>query len=280
LIRIRKDFDRKLPREKEFASKIKELKKFSLCQKPGTADAKLRAFGSYPGERTKRMTIFSRLSDIVNANLNAILDRAEDPAKLIRLVIQEMEDTLVEVRSGAVRVIAERKELERRIARLTADRDDWQKKAEFALTRDREDLARGALLAKAQLTRTLDDAVAQLAQVVAGLEQQNEDIGKLQAKLLDAKSREKILMNRKTTASAQLKLRGKLYDDRVTDAFAKFEKVEQALDEMEGRVEAYDLGRARTLEDEFADLEADQAVNDELAALKAKVKPTDSGTGA
>ncbi len=226
------------------------------------------------------MTIFSRLGDIVNANLNALLDRAEDPGKLIRLVIQEMEDTLVEVRSGAVRMIAERKELERRIARLAADRDDWQKKAEFALTRDREDLARGALLAKAQIVRGIEDAQKQLDQVVAGLEQQNQDIGTLQAKLLDAKSREKILLTRKTTAQAQLKLRGKIHDDRVTDAFAKFEKVEQALDEMEGRVEAYDLGRARTLNDEFADLEADQAVNDELAALKAKVKPADGGTGA
>ena len=226
------------------------------------------------------MTVFSRLSDIVNANLNALLDRAEDPAKLIRLVIQEMEDTLVEVRSGAVRMIAERKELERRIARLAADRDDWQKKAEFALTRDREDLARGALLAKAQIVRGIEDAQKQLDQVVAGLEQQNQDIGTLQAKLLDAKSREKILLTRKTTAQAQLKLRGKIHDDRVTDAFQKFEKVEQALDEMEGRVEAYDLGRARTLNDEFADLEADQAVNDELAALKAKVKPADGGTGA
>jgi phage shock protein A len=226
------------------------------------------------------MTIFSRLSDIVNANLNSILDRAEDPAKLIRLVIQEMEDTLVEVRSGAVRVIAERKELERRIARLSADRDDWQKKAEFALTRDRDDLARGALLAKAQIIRAIDDAQTQLNHVVAGLEQQNEDIGKLQAKLADAKSREKLLLTRKTTAEARLKLRGRLHDDRVTDAFMKFEKIEQALDEMEGRVEAYDLGRARTLEDEFADLEADQSVNDELAALKAKVKPNTDGTGA
>jgi phage shock protein A len=235
---------------------------------------------SFGERRTNNMTIFSRLGDIVNANLNALLDRAEDPGKLIRLVIQEMEDTLVEVRSGAVRMIAERKELERRIARLAADRDDWQKKAEFALTRDREDLARGALLAKAQIVRGIEDAQKQLDQVVAGLEQQNQDIGTLQAKLLDAKSREKILLTRKTTAQAQLKLRGKIHDDRVTDAFAKFEKVEQALDEMEGRVEAYDLGRARTLNDEFADLEADQAVNDELAALKAKVKPADGGTGA
>jgi phage shock protein A len=220
------------------------------------------------------MTIFSRLSDIINANLNSLLDRAEDPAKLIRLVIQEMEDTLVEVRSGAVRVIAERRELERRIAALTAERDEWARKAEFALTRDREDLARGALTAKAQLVRQLADAQLQLSHIAQGLEAQNSDLAKLQAKLADAKSREKILANRHNTAAAQLKLRGKLHDVRVADAFSKFERIELALDEMEGKVEAYDLGQTKTLADEFADLEADQAVNDELAALKAKVKPS------
>jgi phage shock protein A len=224
------------------------------------------------------MTIFSRLSDIINANLNSLLDRAEDPAKLIRLVIQEMEDTMVEVRSGAVRVIAERRELERRIAALTAERDEWARKAEFALTRDREDLARGALTAKAQLVRQLADAQLQLSHIVQGLEAQNADLAKLQAKLADAKSREKILANRHNTAAAQLKLRGKLHDVRVADAFSKFERIELALDEMEGKVEAYDLGQnpgqAKTLADEFADLEADQAVTDELAALKAKLKPS------
>jgi phage shock protein A len=220
------------------------------------------------------MTIFSRLSDIVNANLNALLDRAEDPAKLIRLVIQEMEDTLVEVRSAAVRVIAERKELERRIALLTRERDEWERKAEFALSRDREDLARGALMAKAAVSRNIADAETQLAHIVDGLARQNADIGTLQAKLADAKGREKILLTRKNTAQNQLKLRGKIHDERITDAFAKFERVEQALDEMEGRVEAYDLGRPKTLADDFADLEADQAVQDELAALKARVKPT------
>jgi phage shock protein A len=219
------------------------------------------------------MTIFSRLSDIMNANLNSLLDRAEDPAKLIRLVIQEMEDTLVEVRSAAVRVIAERKELERRIAGLGRERDEWARKAEFALTRDREDLARGALMAKAQVVRSLDEAELQLTHIVQGLEAQNADLAKLQAKLADAKSREKILLSRRTTASAQLKLRGKLYDGRVTDAFTKFERIEQALDQMEGKVEAYDLGRPKTLADEFADLETDQAVTEELAALKAKIKP-------
>ncbi len=219
------------------------------------------------------MTIFSRLSDIVNANLNALLDRAEDPAKLIRLVIQEMEDTLVEVRSSAVRIIAERKELERRIAGLIQERDEWARKAEFALSRAREDLARGALLAKAQVNHNLDEAQAHLAHITEGLEAQNADLSKLQAKLADAKTREKFLANRRNTATAQLKLRSKLHDGRVTDAFAKFERVEKALDEMEGKVEAYDLGHTKTLADAFAELEADQSVTDELEALKTRIKP-------
>ncbi|MDE8345426.1 MAG: phage shock protein PspA [Acidocella sp.] len=219
------------------------------------------------------MTIFSRLSDIVNANLNALLDRAEDPAKLIRLVIQEMEDTLVEVRSGVVRVIAERRELERRIASFTRERDDWEAKATFALNRQREDLARAALVVKAQVTASLTDAQAHLAHVVEGLEAQSADIGKLQAKLADAKLRERSLINRRNTAQAQLKLRGKLHDARVGDALAKFETIESSLDELEGKVESYDLGQTKTLADEFAALAADDQVESELAALKARLKP-------
>jgi phage shock protein A len=219
------------------------------------------------------MTIFSRLGDIINANLNALLDRAENPQKLIRLVIQEMEDTLVEVRSAAVRVIAERKDYERRITRLTAERDEWAKKAEFALSRNREDLARGALMAKAQINRSLEDAQTQLSHIIEGLTQQNEDIGRLQAKLADAKSREKIILTRRNTAQARLKLRGKIHEDRITDAVAKFESIERALDNLEGQVESFDLGRSKTLNDEFAELEAGKAVQDELEALKARLKP-------
>ena len=223
------------------------------------------------------MTIFSRLSDIVNANLNALLDHAEDPSKLIRLVIQEMEDTLVEVRSGTVRVIAERKEMERRIAALTRDRDEWERKAEFAMSRDREDLARGALLAKAQAARLLEAAQTQLGYIVEALAARDGDVGQLQAKLADAKAREKALLTRKETAEARLKLRARIHDGRVTDAFARFETVERALDGLEGKVEAYDLGRPRTLAEEFVDLEAEQTVQDELAALKARVKPRAEG---
>src|SRR5260370_12345556 len=129
------------------------------------------------------MGIFSRLTDIVNSNINAILDRAQDPEKIIRLIIQEMEDTLVEVRSGAVRTIAEQKESERRREALRREHDDWQRRAEFALTKDREDLAKGALLAKARCAESLKLLEQQVEQIAAALAKQNEDIGKLQAKL-------------------------------------------------------------------------------------------------
>jgi phage shock protein A len=223
------------------------------------------------------MGIFSRLADIVNSNLNSILASAEDPEKIIRLIIQEMEDTLVEVRSSAVRTIAERRDLERKVEALKREEDEWQRKAELALTRGREDLARGALLAKAHRTQARQTLEPQIAQLVGGLAQQNEDITKLQAKLVDAKARERGLAARRTTAGNRLKVREKLHDDRITDAFFRFEAAERSLDQLEGRVEAYDLGRsgtpgaALTLEQELANLEADTGVEDELKALKARM---------
>jgi len=217
------------------------------------------------------MGIFSRLSDIVNSNLNALLDRAEDPEKIIRLIIQEMEDTLVEVRSAAVRSIAEKKALERKAAELRAQQDDWQRKAELAITKGRDDLAKAALHAKARVAQTLAALEQQLAQLSEALARQNEDIGKLQAKLADAKAREQSLATRQKTAATRLKMRTKLYDERITDAFARFEQVERTLDEMEGQVEAFDLGRKPALADEFATLEADAGVDEELEALKSRL---------
>ncbi|WP_428395549.1 phage shock protein PspA [Lichenicoccus sp.] len=217
------------------------------------------------------MSIFSRLTDIVNSNINAIVARAEDPRKIIRLIIQEMEDTLVEVRSAAVQTIAERKEIERRLAMLSRDEAEWQRKAELALSRDREDLARGALQARAHVARAREDLESQRNQIASGLAQQNDDIAKLQAKLADAKSREQALVSRHGLASSRVKLRETLYDERITDAFGRFEQVERNLDVLEGRAESYDLGR-RSLADELAGLEADEAVEGELHAMKARLK--------
>jgi phage shock protein A len=217
------------------------------------------------------MGIFSRLTDIVNSNINAILDRAEDPEKIIRLIIQEMEDTLVEVRSGAVRTIAERKELERRAEGLRREQAEWQRRAELALTHGRDDLAKGALTAKARLVEALEREERQLAQLVAALEKQNEDLAKLQAKLADAKAREATIVARHKTAAARLKLRTKLYDDRITDAFARFDQVERSLDEMEGRVESFELGRKPGFAEELAGLETETRIDEELQALKTRM---------
>jgi phage shock protein A len=217
------------------------------------------------------MGIFSRLADIVNSNINAILDRAEDPEKIIRLIIQEMEDTLVEVRSGAVRTIAERKEMERRLDAMRREHDEWQHRAELALTRGREDLAKGALGAKARLADAIQREEHQLRLLADALDKQNEDIAKLQAKLADAKVREKSLAARHKTAKGRIRLRTSLYDERVTDAFARFDQVERALDEAEGKVEAFELGRRPGVADELAGIEKDARVEEELAQLKARL---------
>ena len=221
------------------------------------------------------MGIFSRLADIVNSNLNALLASAEDPEKIIRLIIQEMEDTLVEVRSSAVRSIAERREMERRLEALKREEEDWQSKAELALTRGREDLARGALLARSHRAQARASVEQQVAQLVAGLAQQNEDITKLQTKLADAKAREQTFAQRRATAGNRIKVREKLHDERINDAFLRFETAERQLDQMEGRVEAFDLGRTPsrgpTLDEELATLAADASMNDELEALKARL---------
>jgi phage shock protein A len=217
------------------------------------------------------MGIFSRLTDIVNSNLNSILDRAEDPEKLIRLVIQEMEDTLVEVRSSTVRTIAERKEIERKLSQLGREMDEWQRKAELALSRDRDDLAKGALVAKSKIAEQIDALQHQLTHIEEALAKSSEDIGRLQEKLTDAKKREKAIVLRHKSAASRLKVNTQIHDDRINDAFARFEQVERNLDELEGRTESLDIGRRKTLAEEFSDFEASTKVEQELADLKARM---------
>jgi phage shock protein A len=217
------------------------------------------------------MGIFSRLTDIVNSNITAILDRAEDPAKMIRLIVQEMEDTLVEVRSDAARLIAERKEISRRLGKLKDAQAEWQKRAELAISRNREDLARAALVEKAKLAELVkaletDDGI--LNERMANLD---ADIHRLQTKLGEAKAKQASLLARAQTANARLSVRSQLYDGRVDDALTRFDSIEKKLDEVEGRVEAFDMGKGKTLADEIADLEAESEIEAELAKLKSTV---------
>lgn len=223
------------------------------------------------------MGIFSRLADIINSNLNAILDRAEEPEKIIRLVIQEMEDTLVEVRSTAAKTIAEKKEISRRLARLNEAQRGWAQKAELALMKGREDLAKGALVEKARLAEAAEALREEVGDLDALLQQGEADIAKLESKLREAKTKQQALTARHDTAGSRLKVRRTLYDGRVEDAFSRFEQVEKKLDEAEGAVEAYDLGRGgKSLADEISDLAAESAIEDELAALKARMEKSGS----
>lgn len=217
------------------------------------------------------MGIFSRLSDIINSNLTSILDKAEDPEKMIRLMIHEMEDTLVEVRSDAARIIADRKEAQRTLGRLEEACAEWQRKAELAITKDREDLAKGALLEKAKLEETANLLAEDVGALNAALDKHEADIVKLESKLREAKAKQKSVQGRNDTAQSQIKVRKTVNDRRIDDAFARYEKMERRMDGLEGEVEAFDLGKGKTLSDEIAELEAESGIEDELAALKARM---------
>ena len=223
------------------------------------------------------MGIFSRVTDIVNSNINALLDKAEDPEKMVRLIIQEMEDTLVEVRSASAKTLANKKEIVNQIAKYESDASDWEAKAELALSKDREDLARAALQEKKKSAEAAEALSKELAIVDEQISKLQDEIGQLQEKLADAKSRQKAIIMRQKTASSRLEVKKTLDSTKVDNAMGRFEQYERKIDDLESQVEAYDLGK-KTLQDEFAELEASDKVEDELAALKAKVKGANTST--
>lgn len=219
------------------------------------------------------MGIFSRFSDIVNSNINALLDKAEDPEKMVRLIIQEMEDTLVEVRSSSAKTIAEKKELQRLVNRLHEEVADWQAKAELALSKEREDLARSALIERQKASDQANAVAADIANLDEHVSKLQDEVSQLQEKLADAKARQKSMLMRQKTVSSRLDVKKTLDSNRINDAMYKFERYEQKIDTLEAQVEAYDLGK-KTLKDEFAELAAQDKIDNELAALKAKVNQT------
>ncbi|MBT8058523.1 MAG: phage shock protein PspA [Xanthomonadales bacterium] len=217
------------------------------------------------------MGIFSRFSDIVNANINAVLEKAEEPEKIIRLMIQEMEDTLVEIRSAAAKCIADRKELGRHIEHLERDHGEWAKRAELAVRRDREDLARAALIEKQAIADRVEQMKHEQVNLDGQLEKFNSDITQLQSKLNDAKTRQRSIVIRHKTATSQLSARKHIHSDQLDEMLFRFENAERRIDRVESEAEAISIGRGKSLADEIEGLEDDDRVEAELAELKSRL---------
>ncbi len=236
------------------------------------------AFAKFEFLEIKPMGIFSRTRDIVAANMTDLLDRAEDPAKMIRMIIMEMEETLVEVRASAARTIADQKEMKRAIIKAQQAVQDWQDKAELALSKGREDLAKAALVEKNKAKAFIETTQAEVDLLNETLALNEADIAKLESKLREARTRQNALMNRIESATQRSKLRDMIRGPRVEEAFSRFEVLERRADMAEGRADALGLAGpsgARSLADEFAALQGNDEVDAELAAMKARIGKTE-----
>jgi phage shock protein A len=217
------------------------------------------------------MGMFSRFTDIINANLNNMLDKAEDPEKMVKLIIQEMEETLVEVRSTAAKNIAEKKTLMRQIASLETSIKNWQDKAALAISKDRDDLAKSALHEKQKCVTQVSELQHELAQLDVFLSAVQEDGQRLQEKLQEAKRKQDAFVLRQASAEVRLKVRERAIVYNIDDAISKFERYQQKIDRVEAEIESYDFTANKDLESQFRDLETDETIDQELADLKKQV---------
>jgi phage shock protein A len=216
------------------------------------------------------MSIFSRMADIINSNINAMLDQAEEPEKMVRLIIQEMEDTLVEVRSSSARVIADRKTANRRLERVRQEAQSWEAKARLAITKGREDLARAALKEKQAIDEEVRLVEAELETTDDHISQLNDEVTQLQQKLDDARAKQKALTIRSKTVESRIKVKRQIQREALDDAFDKFEHFERRMDTLESQLEIMDVGRevSPDLVVEIQSLEEDEKLSDELERLK------------
>ncbi|MGL5030395.1 MAG: phage shock protein PspA [Aeromonas sp.] len=215
------------------------------------------------------MSIFSRLADIINANLGALLDKAEDPHKMVRLIIQEMEDELVKERSNLARFLASQKEIGRQVSRHQERVDEWQVKAELALTKGREDLARAALMEKKKQTELAQALFNEQQAVDRGIEKLGDEICQLETKLEDARARQKAMVIRNEAASSRLNVQNQVARTGSQAVVSKFERIERRIDEMEALA---NLGQSdKALAAQFAELEVDDQISKELAAMRQKL---------
>jgi phage shock protein A len=222
------------------------------------------------------MGIFSRTRDIIAANVTDLLDRADDPAKMIRMIILEMEETLVEVRATAARNIADQKEMRRHVAKLDQLHTTWTEKAELALSKDREDLAKAALVERQKATDMADQLRVEIGTLDDALRISEGDIAKLQGKLREARSRQNAIMTRLETAENRVKVREAYAGSKAEEAFSRFDLLERRVDFVEARADSLHMGSApKTLEQEIEDLQSSEKVDADLEALKASMAKKD-----
>lgn len=218
------------------------------------------------------MGMFTRISDIVQANINAILDKAEDPIKVIKLLIQEMEETLVELRSVAATNLAEKKQVQRQVDKLQQQVTTWQAKATLAIEKDREDLARAALVEKHHSQQKLSALADEKNVVEASLSKLQADMGKLQDKLCEARTKQKSLIIRERSVAVRMTVKSRAHSVKIDDAIIRFDQYERRIDDLESQVEAYDLvNGSQSLNAQFNQLEAESQIEQELEALRKKV---------
>ncbi len=221
------------------------------------------------------MGIFSRFTDIVNSNITALLDKAEDPQKMIRLMIQEMEETLVEIRSVSARAIAEKTHIARKAEHLNQRINDWQEKAELAIRKGNEELARAAIGEKQKVTAEFDVLAKEQSVIDETINRMRLEIKELEAKLNEARTRQKSLALRQEAATTTLDARRQLESGKIDKALARFEQYERRIDDIEAESESYQLTKTQSLEEQFNELKATDEIDSELAALKAKLNKKD-----
>ncbi|MXP14709.1 phage shock protein PspA [Altererythrobacter confluentis] len=250
-----------------FESEVERLRRSPTPtqSKPASASSEFN-FSGVP-----LMGIFSRTRDIIAANFNDMLDKADDPAKMIRMIILEMEETLVEVRASAARTIADQKEMHRHTVKLDKLQADWGEKAQLALSKDREDLARAALVEKKKAADMADQLSAEITVLDDALRAYEQDIDKLQNRLREARSRQTAIAARLESAENRVKLRTLLSTERVDEALSRFDQLERRVDYAEGRADALSIADGSnkpSLSEEIAALAGADKIDEELEAMK------------
>lgn len=218
------------------------------------------------------MGVFSRFRDIINANINAMLEKAENPEKLIKLMIQEMEDTLVEMKASCASAMANRSRHLKNLTGMKQQVLEWAQRAALAVEKSRDDLAREAIVQKRDVDRHLVLMQEEADHLEASIERHQNDIAQLEEKLATARAKYKVLLQREKLARERKKAQTTIRHAETSDAFKRFENVEKRVDRIEAEAELVNAKRNVSLEDEFKRLEVDDEIEAELARIKAAQK--------